>query len=99
METLRDGIGKLRQALSDRGLDARDRTRFEKFTTALTAQPSELDATEEEWLALELLQEYTKVATSAAARRSSAGRKAEPGSLPPDGGSVTERTARSGRLM
>jgi ATP-binding cassette subfamily F protein uup len=57
METLRDGISKLRQALSDPGLYARDRVRFDRFAAALAAQQAELDAAEEEWLALELLRE------------------------------------------
>jgi len=57
MEALRDGIGKLQQALSDPGLYARDRARFDRFTAALAAQQAELDAAEEEWLALELLRE------------------------------------------
>ena len=57
MDMLRDGIGKLRQALSDPGLYARDRARFDRFTAALAAQQAELDAAEEEWLALELLRE------------------------------------------
>ena len=57
MDTLRDGIGKLQQALSDPGLYARDRARFDRFTAALAAQQAELDAAEEEWLALELLRE------------------------------------------
>ena len=57
MDTLRDGIGKLRQALSDPGLYARDRARFDRFAAALAAQQAELDAAEEEWLALELLRE------------------------------------------
>ncbi len=57
LETLRDGIGKLRQALSDPGLYARDRARFDRFTAALAARQAELDAAEEEWLALELLRE------------------------------------------
>ncbi|GAA0593762.1 ATP-binding cassette domain-containing protein [Craurococcus roseus] len=57
MKTLRDGIGKLQQALSDPGLYARDRARFDRFTAALAAQQAELDVAEEEWLALELLRE------------------------------------------
>ena len=57
MDTLRDGIGKLQQALSDPSLYARDRDRFDRFTAALAAQQAELDAAEEEWLALELLRE------------------------------------------
>ena len=57
MDGLRDGIGMLRQALSDPGLYARDRARFDRFTAALAAQQAELDAAEEEWLALELLRE------------------------------------------
>ena len=57
METLRDGIGKLRRALSDPGLYARDRARFDRFTAALSAQQAELEVAEEEWLALELLRE------------------------------------------
>jgi ATP-binding cassette subfamily F protein uup len=57
MDELRDGIGLLRQALSDPGLYARDRARFDRFTAALAAQQAELDAAEEEWLVLELLRE------------------------------------------
>ena len=57
METLRAGIAKLQQALSDPGLYARDRARFDRFTAALAAQQAELDAAEEEWLTLELLRE------------------------------------------
>jgi ATP-binding cassette subfamily F protein uup len=57
MEALRDGIGELQRALSDPGLYARDRARFDRFTAALAAQQAELDAAEEEWLALELLRE------------------------------------------
>ena len=57
METLRAGIAKLQQALSDPDLYARDRARFDRFTAALAAQQAELDAAEEEWLALELLRE------------------------------------------
>ena len=57
IDTLRDGIGKLQRALSDPGLYARDRARFDRFTAALAAQQAELDAAEEEWLALELLRE------------------------------------------
>ena len=57
METLRYSVDKLQQALSDPGLYARDRARFDRFTAALAAQEAELDAAEEEWLALELLRE------------------------------------------
>ena len=57
MEALCDGIGQLQRALSDPGLYARDRARFNRFTAALAARQAELDAAEEEWLALELLRE------------------------------------------
>jgi len=50
-------IGKLEGVLSDADLYARDPTRFDKATRALTERQEKLSATEEEWLELEEMRE------------------------------------------
>jgi len=57
IEALQGEVGKLRQALSDPGLYARDPGRFERFTAALAEREAALAAAEEQWLELELRRE------------------------------------------
>ncbi|SDB68210.1 ABC-F family ATP-binding cassette domain-containing protein [Belnapia rosea] len=57
MEALQGDIATLRTALAAPDLYTRDRARFERFTTALTAKEADLAAAEEEWLELEMLRE------------------------------------------
>ncbi len=48
---------KLRAALDDPGLYARDPGRFAKVSTALATTEADLAAAEERWLTLEMLRE------------------------------------------
>ena len=57
MAKLEQEIATLQQALAAPDLYARDRPRFERFSTALTEKQAALVAAEEEWLELELLRE------------------------------------------
>ncbi|MBY0334310.1 MAG: ATP-binding cassette domain-containing protein [Acetobacteraceae bacterium] len=62
MEALGREIAPLRRALADPTLYARDRGRFERFSTALAEKQAALAAAEEEWLALEMLREEIEAA-------------------------------------
>ncbi|MEM8838640.1 MAG: ABC-F family ATP-binding cassette domain-containing protein [Pseudomonadota bacterium] len=57
IDKLENDIRKLADALSDPGLYERDPARFEKYTKALTARQTRLEAAETEWLELEELRE------------------------------------------
>ncbi|MFM8700882.1 MAG: ABC-F family ATP-binding cassette domain-containing protein [Hyphomicrobiales bacterium] len=57
MEALERDIRKLRDALADVTLFKRDRQRFDKVQATLARAEQELAASEEQWLALELLRE------------------------------------------
>lgn len=57
MEALAADIARLEAALADPTLYARDPARFGRFSTALEAKRSDLEAAEEQWLALELRRE------------------------------------------
>ena len=57
MEEMRVLIGRMRAALADPGLYARDPARFAKLSTGLADQETKLARAEDEWLALELLRE------------------------------------------
>ena len=57
MEALGRDIAKLQAILADHGLYARDRAAFDKASAALAKAETELSASEERWLELELLKE------------------------------------------
>jgi len=57
MEALAADIARLEAALADPTLYARDPARFGRFSTALEAKRTDLEAAEEQWLALELRRE------------------------------------------
>jgi len=57
IEALRGEIAALERALGDPGLHARDPQGFERATTSYAAKRAELEAAEDDWLALEILRE------------------------------------------
>ncbi|WP_135466409.1 ABC-F family ATP-binding cassette domain-containing protein [Crenalkalicoccus roseus] len=57
IEALQEEVARLRQALADPTLYARDRGRFDRFTAALAEREAALARAEEEWLSLEMLRE------------------------------------------
>ena len=57
IETLRGEIAALERALGDAGLHARDPAAFDRATKAYGAKRAELEAAEDDWLALEILRE------------------------------------------
>jgi ABC transport system ATP-binding/permease protein len=57
IEALHAEITRYRHILADSGLYARDRTAFDRASNALSAANAELAASEERWLALEMLRE------------------------------------------
>jgi ATP-binding cassette subfamily F protein uup len=62
MARLENQIGVLRSRLEDPGLYNRDRRAFEAASAELAAAQSELAATEEQWLELEMLREEIETA-------------------------------------
>jgi ABC transport system ATP-binding/permease protein len=57
IEALQAEVARLRQALGEPTLYARDRGRFDRFSAALAKREAALAAAEEEWLELEILRE------------------------------------------
>jgi ATP-binding cassette subfamily F protein uup len=57
IEALQAEIAALEGALGDAGLHARDPQRFDRTTKAYAAKRAELEAAEDDWLALEILRE------------------------------------------
>ena len=57
IEALQAEIAALERALDDAGLHARDPQGFGRTTESYAAKRAELDAAEDDWLALEILRE------------------------------------------